>query len=73
MSKLWRRISEERNRSWIGWQGEIIVDEFGSGSSVVGRNYAYKPIVIPDLSAPGEFVKVTVVDATRGYLIGNIV
>jgi threonylcarbamoyladenosine tRNA methylthiotransferase CDKAL1 len=73
MSELWKNISEEKNRSWIGWQGEIVVDEFGSDGSVVGRNYAYKPIVIPDVSAPGEFVEATVVGATRGYLIGNIV
>ena len=73
MSELWRRISEERNRGWIGWQGEIVVDELGREGSVVGRNYAYKLIVIPDGPALGDFVEVTVTDAMRGYLIVEIV
>ena len=73
MSELWRRISEERNRGWIGWQGEIVVNELGRDGSVVGRNYAYKLIVIPDVPAIGDLVEVTVTDAKRGYLIGKIV
>jgi MiaB-like tRNA modifying enzyme len=73
MSKLWRNISEERNRRWIGWQGEIVVDEIGRDGSVVGRNYTYKPVVIPDVLALGDFVGVSIIDATRGYLIGKVI
>ncbi|MGQ9507688.1 MAG: tRNA (N(6)-L-threonylcarbamoyladenosine(37)-C(2))-methylthiotransferase [Candidatus Bathycorpusculaceae bacterium] len=46
-AELARAIAFERNQRWIGWSGEILVDEVGKVSgSWVGRNFAYKPIVI---------------------------
>jgi MiaB-like tRNA modifying enzyme len=46
-AKLAREVAFERNQRWVGWMGEIFVDEVGKISgSWVGRNFAYKPIVV---------------------------
>jgi MiaB-like tRNA modifying enzyme len=43
---LVREIALDKNREWVGWAGEILIDERGKGSSWIGRNFAYKPIVV---------------------------
>jgi threonylcarbamoyladenosine tRNA methylthiotransferase CDKAL1 len=40
-----KEISKKRNSMWIGWKGKVIVDEVYD-NSMVGRNYAYKSVVI---------------------------
>ena len=74
LTELYRRLSYERNRSWVGWEGEILVDEKGKGESWVGRNFAYKPIVVQcDGELLGETLRVKVVDACSTYLKARIV
>jgi MiaB-like tRNA modifying enzyme len=47
MASLARRVALERNKRWVGWRGVVVVDEVGKvAGSLVGRNYAYKPIAI---------------------------
>jgi threonylcarbamoyladenosine tRNA methylthiotransferase CDKAL1 len=46
-AKLANQVSLERNRRWLGWAGEILVDERGKVAGTwVGRNFAYKPIAV---------------------------
>ena len=45
MSDFADRLSLEVNRKWIGWEGPVTI--IGKGNTLVGRNYAFKPIVIP--------------------------
>lgn len=73
---LAKRIALEQNRRWVGWRGRVLVDEVGKEESVVGRNFAYKPVVIRGESGRdllGRFVSVKVVDAFRSYLLGALV
>jgi len=46
MAEAARKISLKRNKAWLGWKGEVLIDEKGKGNSWVGRNFAYKPIVV---------------------------
>ena len=75
VSKLALEISLERNKSWIGWEGWIFVDEKGTGDSWVGRNFAYKPIVVRggDADMLGRFLRVRVVEAHETYLGAEVV
>jgi len=73
LSTQWRRQSLERNRAWVGWEGEVIVDEVGWEGSMVGRNHAYKTVVLREPVGQGEFVKVKVSEARGGYLLANTV
>ncbi|MDH5483279.1 MAG: tRNA (N(6)-L-threonylcarbamoyladenosine(37)-C(2))-methylthiotransferase [Candidatus Bathyarchaeota archaeon] len=70
-----RKIAFERNRRWIGWTGEILIDEVGKISgSWVGRNFAYKPIVIKETrDLIGETLSVKVARTFSTHLEGEVV
>jgi len=74
IAKLSKKISLEKNKEWINWKGEILVDEKGKiPNSWIGRNFAYKPIVVKsndDLL--GKFVNARVVKAFETYLEAKI-
>lgn len=68
-----RRIALERNRRWVGWEGEVLVDEKGKGNSWVSRNFAYKPIIIKsEKRLLGKFLRVRVEEAKSNYLIAKL-
>ncbi|HJU14093.1 MAG TPA: tRNA (N(6)-L-threonylcarbamoyladenosine(37)-C(2))-methylthiotransferase [Candidatus Nitrosotalea sp.] len=66
------RISHERNLEWVGWEGEVLFDENSEGA-IKGRNFAYKPVVVRDNVAIGQRARVTITDATKHVLLGQIV
>lgn len=71
---LSKKISLEKNRAWINWEGTALFDECGKGESLRGRNFAYKPIVTKAFeSLLGNFVQVKVVRAFSTYLEADIV
>ncbi len=73
MTELFRSICLERNRAWLNWGGEIIVDEKGKCGSWVGRNFAYKPIAIKSRDKLlGKFLHVKVKAAFPTYLLAEI-
>jgi len=71
LSKLAGDLALERNRKWVGWEGEVIVDEEGWKGNLIGRNYAYKPVAVSE-GKLGETVKVKIVAASRYCLKGEI-
>ena len=71
---LSKRISFEKNRAWLGWEGTVLFDEKGKGESWMGRNFAYKPIVVKGgESLVGTFVQVRVVNAFSTYLEAKVI
>jgi len=67
-----RKVQLEANKKWLGWEGFILVDEKGENNTWVGRNFAYKPIIIASKrNLLGKFVKVKVVDMKSNYLLGE--
>jgi len=74
LTKIVREIMLERNRGWLGWEGEILIDERGRGSSWIGRNMAYKPIVVKsDKNLLGKYVRVRVEEAYPTHLEATII
>ncbi len=76
MTALVRRITAEKNKAWINWKGRILVDEVGKQpESFIGRNFAYKPIVVKssDHSLLGKSISVQVKRAFRTYSEAEIV
>jgi threonylcarbamoyladenosine tRNA methylthiotransferase CDKAL1 len=75
LARLAREIGFEKNKAWVGWSGRMLIDERGKRSgSWVGRNFAYKPIVVRcrnDLL--GKFLNVRVVEAHQSHLLGEVV
>jgi threonylcarbamoyladenosine tRNA methylthiotransferase CDKAL1 len=62
LTKLFYKISEESNKKWLGWKGMIIIDEIGKNKTFVGRNYAYKPVVVKGNFKLGDTPLVEIVD-----------
>jgi MiaB-like tRNA modifying enzyme len=74
MSLLARNVSFDRNKKWVGWTGTVLVDEKGKNSSWMGRNFAYKTVVIKtDENLLGKFARVEVVKAFSTYLEAKVV
>jgi len=74
LAKLSEQISLEKNQNWIGWEGKVFFDEYGKGSSFVGRNLYYKPVVVKtEQSLFGNLVNVRIIDAYSTYLEGEII
>jgi MiaB/RimO family radical SAM methylthiotransferase len=72
---LAKKVGFERNKCWVKWEGEVVVDEVGKvAGSWVGRNFAYKPIAMksPD-DLLGEILGIRVVKAFPTYLEGEII
>lgn len=68
---LFKQQSYARNKQWIGWSGEIIIDERGKNNTFVGRNYAYKPVAVEGQFTLGEKVTVTITDASLYCIKGK--
>jgi threonylcarbamoyladenosine tRNA methylthiotransferase CDKAL1 len=73
-AKLVKRISLERNQCWIGWTGEVLIDEKGKvPGSWIGRNFAYKPIVVKSSAKLlGKTLQVKIEKAFSTYLAGTV-
>ncbi|MBL7056986.1 tRNA (N(6)-L-threonylcarbamoyladenosine(37)-C(2))-methylthiotransferase [Candidatus Woesearchaeota archaeon] len=59
------------NAEWIGWEGEIIVDDVGNEDSFLGRTNSYRQIVVRGKNLFGKHLKVRVVDICRDYFVGS--
>jgi tRNA A37 methylthiotransferase MiaB len=72
---LAKKVSLENNRQWIGWTGEIVIDEIGKVSgSWIGRNFAYKPIAVKSRKKLlGKTLQVKVVRAFQTHLEGEVI
>ncbi|MCK5594491.1 MAG: TRAM domain-containing protein, partial [Candidatus Aenigmarchaeota archaeon] len=61
-----------RNERWVGWKGKVLLSEIGSKGGVIGRNDAYKPVVV-ESGELGKSVEVEIVEARKGYLVGKLI
>jgi threonylcarbamoyladenosine tRNA methylthiotransferase CDKAL1 len=73
-AKLVKQVSLEKNQCWVGWTGEVFVDEKGKVSgSWIGRNFAYKPVTVKSSAdLLGKTLQVKVVKAFSTYLAGTV-
>ena len=77
LTKAFKEIALEKNKAWIGWKGNIIIDETGKKgtNTFVGRNYAYRPVIVSDKDKAGkkyklgQKVKVKIRKVTEHYLV----
>jgi len=66
--KLVRKILERKNQKWLGWKGEILIDE-KTRNITTGRNIYYKPIIA--FGNLGEFRQVEITKAFANYFVGK--
>jgi MiaB-like tRNA modifying enzyme len=74
-AKLARKVAFERNQRWIGWAGEVFIDEVGKFSgSWIGRNFAYKPTTVKNVKDVfGKVLQAKVVRAFSTHLEAEII
>ena len=73
LTKLFGEISTENNKKWLNWQGKILINEIGKNNTFVGRNYAYKPVIIKEEVTLGDIFEVKVVKTTKHDLRAEII
>jgi len=66
---LIERVKLNNNQKWLNWEGEVLIDEIGKKGGVIGRNFAYKPILTE--GELGTFRRVKIKSVRPTYLIGN--
>jgi len=71
-SEFVKKLLLKRNKKWIGWRGEVLVDEKGKNDTFIARNYAYKPIVLEGKNLLGKKIKVEIVDVKPNYLVAKL-
>lgn len=74
LSSLVRNISLEKNRKWIGWEGEILIYKRGKARNQwFGRNFAYKPFSI-ELKGNnlGKALRIKAVEARRSFIMAEV-
>ena len=74
ITREFNKICTEKNKKWLGWEGEILVDEIGQEGSFICRNYCYKPVVIKsEKKLLGKKVNVKIISVTNHTLRGKII
>lgn len=64
LTEIFLRIALKENKKWIGWKGKIIIDEIGKNNTFVGRNFAYKPVIVKGNYNLGDEIEVTIDEVT---------
>jgi tRNA A37 methylthiotransferase MiaB len=66
-------ISSEINRGYVGQDVHVLVTEYGTNNTMMGRMGNYKTVVLEENISIGEFVDVKIIDSSPVYLKGKIV
>jgi len=65
-----KKIQLKKNKKWVGWRGEVLIDEIKNGG-IFGRNFAYKPILLK-YGKLGEFKKVEITNVSSTSLFSEL-
>ena len=60
LTKIFEFIAYDNNLKWINWTGNIIIDEPGKENTWIGRNYAYKQVIVEGNFRIGDIVQVKI-------------
>ena len=62
-------IKLSNNQKWLDWEGEVLIDEMGKKGGLIGRNFAYKPVLTK--GKIGNFKEVKIKSVRPTYLIAE--
>jgi len=60
MADIFQNISRMQNERWLNWNGEILIDEKGKDNTWIGRNFAYKPVIVEGNHKLGDKINVQI-------------
>ncbi|HIH12610.1 MAG: MiaB-like protein tRNA modifying enzyme [archaeon GW2011_AR9] len=74
LTDVFQNISKMNNERWLDWEGEISIDAQGREERQwVGRNFAYKPVIVEGNYKMGDIHKVRIIQATTFDLRGRVI
>lgn len=74
LTDIYHNIARIQNERWMGWKGEIILTEKGPEQyQWVGRNPAYKPVIVEGNFKIGDIVNVQIIRAGTFELRAELV
>jgi len=72
LTSIFGNISYMRNERWYKWKGPVLIEEKGKEGTYIGRNFAYKQVIVEGEFTPGETVDVEIDKITKFYLVGKV-
>ncbi len=66
-------VAFERNKRWKTWTGKVLMTEKGKEDSFIGRNLAYKQVIVFEEVELGKWYKVKINHITKHDLRGEII
>lgn len=74
LTDIFHSTARIQNEQWIGWKGEILIDEKGKlEKQWIGRNSSYKPIIVEGNFKLGDVVAVRIKDVGIFDLRGEVI
>ena len=74
LSDICQNISKMQNERWIGWEGEILINEKGKEENQwLGKNSYYKQVLIEGDFRLGQIFKVRIYKVTNYDLRGEVI
>jgi MiaB/RimO family radical SAM methylthiotransferase len=76
LKMVYDQLALRQNQRWVGWTGEIYIDEKGKNNTFIGRNFAYKPVIVKNkknCDLFGKTVKIKVENVTSYDLKAKII
>ncbi|MFC1690633.1 tRNA (N(6)-L-threonylcarbamoyladenosine(37)-C(2))-methylthiotransferase [Nanoarchaeota archaeon] len=70
MQKSFDPVALSNNKKWLGWKGEVLIDEVGKNDTFIGRNYAYKQVIVKGDYELGSKVDVVIKSVSEYDLKG---
>jgi len=70
MTEVFHEVSKSKHEKWQDWSGTVLIDEHGKRGTMIGRNYAYKQVVL-DSGNIGDTVNVSIKEADIFHLVGE--
>jgi tRNA A37 methylthiotransferase MiaB len=64
LTDIFLNTASINNERWLDWTGTVIIDEKGKENTMVGRNFAYKPVIVEGSFKLGDLIKVKVEKTT---------
>lgn len=72
ITSIFNNIAYMRNERWYKWKGEIVIDEQGKDNTWIGRNYAYRPVIVEGDFSLGQELNVVIDKITKFDLRGRL-
>ena len=73
ITKVFHDTAREENKKWLDWTGNILIQEKGINNTWIGRNYAYRPVIVKGNFKISDTVKVQITKTTDIDLRGKII